>query len=309
MMLIKTLIFRGLNMQINDLKYYDALYHEKSFTKVAKKFKVSQPSISSAIKRLESYFQAKLVIRGHATADLKFTPAGEQLYQHAASILNELDSAHQEITHLLSRTTTIGLPPILKHAYFAKIVLATKAFDRQYNIDHMHIYEAGSNGLTQSLINGDIDLALLGSLGQATNDKLQVFPFATAPFYIYMAKTNPLAQQQTGIYFKDLKNQLFVSFDASFIHVQAMKQLAKNAGIRPKTFLKTNDVSFLMSLVAENIGVALLTNIVTPTDPNIVAIPLLDDNQPTFSANVAFRKNHNLTTEETLLIRILSQQA
>ena len=88
-----------------------------------------------------------------------------------------------------------------------------------------------------------------------------------------------------------------------------MKQLAKNAGIRPKTFLKTNDVSFLMSLVAENIGVALLTNIVTPTDPNIVAIPLLDDNQPTFSANVAFRKNHNLTTEETLLIRILSQQA
>ena len=59
---------------------------------------MSQPSISSAIKRLETYFQAKLIGRGHATADLKFTPAGEQLYQHAASILNELDSAHKEIT-------------------------------------------------------------------------------------------------------------------------------------------------------------------------------------------------------------------
>lgn len=32
-------------MQINDLKYYDALYHEKSFTKVAKKFKVSKSAI------------------------------------------------------------------------------------------------------------------------------------------------------------------------------------------------------------------------------------------------------------------------
>lgn len=296
-------------MQINDLKYYTTLYHEKNFTKVAKTFGISQPSISSAIKRLETYFQVKLVIRGNTTSDLRFTPAGEQLYQHAVSILNELDSAQHEMAHLRSRITTIGLPPILKNAYFAKIVMATKAFDRQYNIDHMHIYEAGSNGLTQSLINGDIDLALLGSLGQATNDKLQVFPFATAPFYVYMAKNNPLAQHKDGIYFKDLKAQLFISFDASFIHVQATKQLAKNAGIRPKTFMKTNDVYFLMSLVAENLGVALLTNIVTPTHPNIVTVPLLDVDQPAFSANVAFRKNHVLTTEENLLIRILSQQS
>ncbi|MFT9389257.1 MAG: LysR family transcriptional regulator [Leuconostoc sp.] len=296
-------------MQINDLKYYTTLYHEKNFTKVAKNYGISQPSISSAIKRLETYFQAKLIIRGHAASDLHFTPAGEQLYQHAASILNELESAQQEITHLQSRTTTIGLPPILKNAYFAKIVLATKAFDRQYDIDHMQIYEAGSNGLTQSLINGDIDLALLGSLGQNTTDKLQVFPFATAPFYVYMSQENPLAKHREGIYFKDLKAQQFISFDASFIHVQATKQLAKNAGIRQKTFMKTNDVYFLMSLVAENLGVAILTNIVSPTHPDIVTIPLLDADQPLFSANVAFRKNHILTTEENLLIRILSQQA
>lgn len=43
-------------MQVNDLMYYNALYREKNFTKVAKIFGISQPSISSAIKRLEKFF-------------------------------------------------------------------------------------------------------------------------------------------------------------------------------------------------------------------------------------------------------------
>ncbi|ETI97661.1 MAG: hypothetical protein Q611_LSC00389G0001, partial [Leuconostoc sp. DORA_2] len=54
--------------------------------------------------------------------------------------------------------------------------MATKEFDRQFNISHMNIYEAGSNSLKQSLIDGDIDIALLGSLGDAIDDKLQIFP-------------------------------------------------------------------------------------------------------------------------------------
>ena len=76
-------------MQVNDLMYYNALYREKNFTKVAKIFGISQPSISSAIKRLENFFQIKLVIRGNAQSELKFTAAGEQLHEHSLSILNE----------------------------------------------------------------------------------------------------------------------------------------------------------------------------------------------------------------------------
>ncbi|MGO2909170.1 MAG: LysR family transcriptional regulator [Leuconostoc citreum] len=294
-------------MQVNDLMYYNALYREKNFTKVAKIFGISQPSISSAIKRLENFFQIKLVIRGNAQSELKFTAAGEQLHEHSLSILNEIDSAKHELDHLRSHTTTIGLPPIIKNAYFAKIAMATKEFDRQFNISHMNIYEAGSNSLKQSLIDGDIDIALLGSLGDDVDDKLQIFPFAKTTFYVYMSAKNPLAKNP-GLYFEALKEQLFISLDSSFIHEQAIKLLSRKAGYRPKTFMKTSDVYFLMSLVAENLGIAILTNIVKSNHDDIIMVPLLDSSQPTFNVNVAFRKNHVLTTEERMLMNILSQQ-
>ena len=61
--------------------------------------------------------------------------------------------------------------------------------------------------------------------------------------------------------------------------------------------MKTSDVYFLMSLVAENLGIAILTNIVKSNHDDIIMVPLLDSSQPTFNVNVAFRKNHVLTTE------------
>ena len=66
---------KGFLMKTEDFKYFNELYTKKSFTKVAQTFNVSQPSISTALKRLESHFQSKLVIRGNSQNELKFTPS------------------------------------------------------------------------------------------------------------------------------------------------------------------------------------------------------------------------------------------
>lgn len=295
-------------MQLEDFKYFNELYNQKSFTKVAKNYGVSQPSISTAIKRLEKFFDVKLVIRGNTQAELKFTPAGEQLFQHTLSILSEVSSAQHELNHLKSHITTIGLPPILKSAYFAKIAIATKQFDRQFNITNMNIYEAGSNILKKALIAGDIDIALLGSLSQPHEKDLLIMPFVQSHFCVYVSKKNTLAQQK-AVFFSDLQPQQFVSLDSSFIHNQAIKEMSSQAGFRPKYFMKTNDINFLMNMVGANLGVAILTNIVKPTSPDIVVLPLKDDTQPSFTGSVAFRKNHVLTKEENLLVQTLAQHA
>jgi len=293
-------------MQINDFKYYNELYNKKNFTKVAKHFNISQPSISSAIKRLENFFQVKLVIRGNTQSELVFTPSGEQLHQHTVSILNELDSAKNELDLLKSRTTTIGLPPILKNAYFTKIAIAAREFDRQFNINNMAIYEAGSNYLKQALMAGEIDIALLGALNVPQDDELLIIPFVRANFCVYISKNNPLSEKP-HLYFSDLQKQAFVALDSSFVHNQAIKKMSQQAGFRPKYFMKTNDIHFLMNMISENLGVAILTDIVKTTSSDIVVLPLLDDPQPFFTGSIAFRKNHLLTNEEKMLVDTLSK--
>ncbi|KGB50835.1 transcriptional regulator [Leuconostoc mesenteroides P45] len=293
-------------MKTEDFTYYNELYIKKSFTKVAQTFGISQPSVSMALKRLETHFQSKLVIRGNSQTELRFTPAGEQLYKHTSSIITELDNAVHELNHLKSHITTIGLPPMLKSAYFAKIAAASKEFDKRFNIKNMHIYEAGSNVLKRSLIDGDIDIALLGSLNCDANNELQTESFVQAHFKIFVSTKNPLSKKE-NLSFADLKSQHFVALDSSFIHNQAISFFANSGNIRPKFFMKTSDINFLMNMVSENLGIALLADIVEPTTPGIVTLPLRDENQPTFIGSIAFRKNHILTSEEQMLITILSK--
>lgn len=293
-------------MKTEDFEYFNELYNKKSFTKVAQTFGVSQPSISTALKRLETYFHSKLVIRGNAQTELHFTPEGEQLYKHTSSIMTELGSAQHELNHLKSHITTIGLPPMLKNAYFAKIVAASKEFDKYFNIKNMHIYEAGSNVLKKSLLDGDVDIALLGSLNSNVHEELNQEPFVKAHFKIFVSQKNPLSQKES-VSFADLKKEQFIALDSNFVHNQAMTIFANENNIRPNFFMKTSDINFLMNMVAENLGIALLADIVNPNSSNIVVLPLNDENQPTFIGSIAFRRNHILTPEEQMFSTVLSK--
>ncbi|TYC49097.1 LysR family transcriptional regulator [Weissella muntiaci] len=291
-------------MQIHDLEYYQQLVIQKNFSKVAKFFEVSQPTISSAIKRLEDEFATKLVIRGNSQKELIFTTTGEQLYQHAKVILNELNTAKNEIKRMNTRTLLLGLPPIIESVYFAKIA---KTLMRDDFIENITTVEAGSNSLRSSLNNGEIDIALLGSIGDQSESILVTHEFAKSNFSVFVASSNPLAQKK-ALYFSELHQEKFVMFKSSFVHTEALKILAKNAHFTPEVQFKSNDLHFLMNMIGEDVGVSILADVVDPARDDIVAIPLLDDNQPQFHASIAYRKNHILTPQEARLLSILTSE-
>ena len=67
------------------------------YTEVAKLHKVSQPSISYAIKRLEESFNCKLIHHDPSHRSFKLTPQGQILLKHTEKILPEVISTHKEI--------------------------------------------------------------------------------------------------------------------------------------------------------------------------------------------------------------------
>lgn len=54
-------------MNIKDLQYYVSLTQLKNFSLVAAQFHVSQPTISAAIRRLETELKTQLLIRANPT--------------------------------------------------------------------------------------------------------------------------------------------------------------------------------------------------------------------------------------------------
>ena len=64
-------------MRLKDVQYFIALTEEKSFTRAAEKYHVSQPTISYAIKHLENDLKAQLIIRDQSHKRMALTQNGK----------------------------------------------------------------------------------------------------------------------------------------------------------------------------------------------------------------------------------------
>lgn len=290
-------------MNTKDLDYFQQLILQKNFSKVAAFFGVTQPTITTAIKRLETEFETKLVIRDRVHNDIQITPSGEQLAIHAQVVLSELTLAHQELAHLAARQTTLGLPPIIENYYFPRIAARLQA---ENLLEGLQTVEGGSVWLRHALLNGQADIGLLGSIEPLAYQNLIAEEFDRKPFNIFIAKSHPLANRPK-IYFSELRHEKFILFTNSFVHNTAFNKLTRRNHFRPEVVFRANDTHIIMNLVAENVGITFLTDIVDQHRNDVVRLELLDDEQPEFISSIVYRTSHVLTPVQERVLQILRE--
>lgn len=292
-------------MNTKDLKYFHALVETKNFSMVANQFGVRQPTITSAIKRLENTYQTTFFIRDRSHHQLTVTNNGRQFDRHVQVILNELTVAHKEIARAAKRQIIFGLPPIIGNYYFPPLA---PRISRQGLMDRLEIVEHGSADLLRLLQHGDIDLALLGSITSLNLPHLSVKTIQRQPINIIVSKDHPLAQRaQTGVYFKDLAKENFIIFDEGFVHNQAFHMVERLNHIRPRIGYKTTDVHVLKAMVAENIGISYLTSLAVIPTNNLVQVPLLDHTKPEFLISCVRRDTSMLNESQKALWDLLTE--
>ena len=84
-------------MNLKDFYYFLDLSQQQSFTGVAQKHGISQPSVSYAIKRLEKEFHCPLIAHDPSHRTFKLTPQGEILLRHIQKVLPEIQGAKKEL--------------------------------------------------------------------------------------------------------------------------------------------------------------------------------------------------------------------
>ncbi|WP_338208012.1 LysR family transcriptional regulator [Lactiplantibacillus paraxiangfangensis] len=290
-------------MNTKDLAYFDKLISEKSFSKVAKIFNVSQPTITTAIKRLETEFGAPLVIRDRVQNTLHVTASGAQLAEHTKIVLHELQLAHQEIDNLSQNRLTLGLPPIIENHYFPTIGarLASAGL-----LSGLETVEGGSIWLRNAVRDGRVDMTLLGSIEPLAYQTLVAEEFDRQPFCIYVSKQHPLAQRKR-IYFSELRHENFVFFNSNFIHNTAFNKLTRRNHFRPNIVFRSNDTHVLMKLIGQNVGIGFFTSIVDHYRKDVVRLDLMDIEPPEFITSIVYRTTHILTPAQQQLLTILHE--
>lgn len=291
-------------MNIRDLEYFNALAEMLSFTQVAHKFAVSQPTVSYAIKRLEEHYDCDLIAREASHRSISLTTEGEILKAHAQYILDEFVTLDRAIDHAKNNRTHIGLPPIIRSKVFSKL-LDEKEIIRF--ISNFHLVSGGSNELLSKLLSGKIDFSLLGSVNPLVHPNLQVKLLHQQEFFIFVSKENPLAEKKE-ISFEEAAEYPFILLEKGYTHMRAFQNLSEKSKKKPEVPFYFSDVQTIGQLVSSNIGITLMTEFpVFQEMEGLVKIPLVPEDKEIFYIQYAYLKSAMLNQEVQKLIRILDE--
>ena len=280
-------------MNLKDLQYFYDLCHVQSYTDVAKQHKVSQPSISYAIKRLEESFNCKLIHHDPSHRSFKLTNQGQILLKHTELILPEVISTRKEINRSLAHCSTVGFPPIIIQYLFSVLNKETE-FDF---LKKVRPIRGGSVELLNLLLKGELDASLLGLIEPLNHPSIETHELFHKELYVVLSKNHPLATA-LSLTFEDLVDQSFILLDEHFVHLKAFELLNQKHQNKAEIFFKSDDIVIIKELLKKGIGVSLLADIaLSDEDDDLIKIPLIPEDQITFTVYYAHLKSATLSSE------------
>ena len=145
-----------MNDLFQGMEYVYAVYKEKSFSKAAKSFFVSQPSLSAAIKRVENRIGYPIFDR--STKPLTLTECGERYIKAIEQILSIQGDFHDYVNdwgELKTGSLVLGGSSLYSSLALPSMM---RKFSKKYPLVKVVLVEESTRKLQEMLLEGSIDL-------------------------------------------------------------------------------------------------------------------------------------------------------
>jgi DNA-binding transcriptional LysR family regulator len=252
-------------MDLRQFAYFVAIAEEANFTRAAERIPIAQPAISQQIRRLEAELGEPLFVRDRRA--VRLTAAGEALLPHARATLSAAESARQAVAALSGLMTgrlTIGLVQTRPHQRIAHLL---GEFRRRHPAIDLAVVEDHTDGLLAALISGQLDAALLG-LGpyHQIPGALESLHVADEALVVAVHPEHPLAARPS-IPLSALREEPLVTLTPGSGLRATIEAAFHAAGFTPRIAAETSDLTLLVDLAAEQVGVAILPQSAPQTGP------------------------------------------
>ncbi|HVU46559.1 MAG TPA: LysR substrate-binding domain-containing protein [Terracidiphilus sp.] len=243
-------------MNLQDLRYLVAVAEHRHFGRAAEACNVSQPTLSSQIKKLEDELGVTLLERTNKRVDL--TPVGGQILTHARRALAE--ASQMELVALAARDPLVGplklgvIPTLAP--YLMPLIL--KPLKQACPDMTLEIWEDQTRSLIDGLRNHRLDAALLATPPDAPEiTDLALFDeplLAALPLKHRLATAKTLSEES-------LAGELLVLADGHCLAIQAMAACGARNGVQRGAMpasMQASTLETLVNLVAAGYGTTLL---------------------------------------------------
>jgi len=180
-------------MTLRELRYLVALADREHFGRAAEDCCVSQPTLSTQIKKLEGYLGAILIERNARSFSL--TPIGQDIVAKARRIVRQVDDLHSTARTALGPLVgplSLGVIPTLAPYFLPWLVPLVKG---HYQRLQLVVHEDLTQHLVQRLRNYEIDAALLAL--PLDGEDFEELPLFDEPFWLACPPGHFLAELKT----------------------------------------------------------------------------------------------------------------
>ena len=253
-------------MNLRDLRYLVAVAEHQHFGRAAEACFVSQPTLSTQLKKLEQTLGVTLIERTNRRVML--SPEGEQIVAQAQRILvevNSLTAMSEQLRDPLGGEVRLGIIPTIAPYLLPKILAPLTAEFPNLNIQ---LTEGQTSQITRMLKQGDLDAVLLALPLQEEN--VEEFELYTEPFLFAAATEHPKAQQKS-VSADDLQDEeVLLLEDGHCLRDQALAVCHAHRGIESTSFTATS-LETLRQLVAANLGITLMPELAVPEQTDVAS--------------------------------------
>ena len=276
-------------MNLRDLKYLVALADHKHFGRAAAACYVSQPTLSTQIKKLEDELGVPLVER--APRKVMLTPAGRDAAERARRIVAEVEQMKEAARRSQdpeAGTVRLGMFPTLGPYLLPHVVPRIRA-----RFPHLELLlvEEQSDVLLSRLREGKLDAGLLAL--PVADDQLHTEFLFEEPFVLAVPESHPLAQRGSLTLAELSHQQLLLLEDGHCLREQAL-DVCRLSGANEKSEFRATSLETLRQMVAADVGITLLPTLaVKPPvarSPNIHLLGF-SDSHPSRRIAMVWRKS------------------
>lgn len=276
-------------MNIRDLQYLVALSETNHFGQAAQQCHVSQPTLSTQIKKLEHELGITLVERDNKHVIL--TDIGHTIIEQAKEVLSSVDAIKdiaKQSKDPESGTLTLGLIPTIGPYLLPYAIKAIKARFPELTL---YLHEAKTEDLTAMLKTGKIDVAIMAL--PLHDERLDHYPIYNEAFFAALPARHALANKST-LQFSDLQHHnIMLLEDGHCMRDQAL-DICQRAGTHETQEFRATSLETLRQMVISGAGITLLPTLAAESsmgqEQDIAIIPFTEP-QPKRTIGIFFRRS------------------
>ena len=245
-------------LSFKQVRYFIATADAGQVSQAAIALNVSQSAVTAAVKQLEDDLKVELFRR--LASGMALTAEGARFLQHARNIMAAVNAAARApMTEdaAISGSVRIGVSYTVAGYFLPRHFTR---FARSYPRIRAELYELPRNAIEGGLKDGSLDLAVMLVSNLQDKKHLVHETLLRSRRRLWLPVEHPLLTAET-IALDDVAKEPYVMLTVDEAN-QTAARYWKPAGLRPNIIFKTSSVEAVRSMVADGMGVTILSDMV-----------------------------------------------